>query len=166
LVSLLCDEAGGAAPAHQLYVARLFDALLVAALQRTPLTNAERHGDARITRVLAMVHDNPAERWTLARLAKAAGMSRATFSRRFAVHTGASPLGYVSELRMERARSLLARGDEPVSAVAVAVGYASLFAFSRAFKRHVGCAPTVYRVRERGSRPIAMACGSALRLAA
>jgi transcriptional regulator GlxA family with amidase domain len=43
---------------------------------------------------------------------------------------------------MERARDLLARGEGSVSEVAYAVGYASLAAFSRAYREHYGHAPS------------------------
>jgi AraC-like DNA-binding protein len=67
--------------------------------------------DGRIARALAAVAARPDERWTVAKLAKVAGLSRAAFARRFAAEVGAPPLRHVAALRMHRAAELLARTD-------------------------------------------------------
>jgi signal transduction histidine kinase/ligand-binding sensor domain-containing protein/DNA-binding response OmpR family regulator len=76
------------------------------------------------------------------RLADALHVSRATLTRRLTALTGESPGALLRRLRMERARDLLARGEGSVSEVAYAVGYASLAAFSRAYREHYGHAPS------------------------
>ncbi|WP_437719846.1 AraC family transcriptional regulator [Sorangium sp. So ce861] len=105
--------------------------------------------DRRVARVLRLMQERPAERWTLEALAKAAGLSRAALARRFLAELGVPPLRYLAELRMQRAAELLAEGDGSLAAVAAEVGYDSEFAFSRAFKRHTGEAPGAFRRRSR-----------------
>ena len=86
-----------------------------------------------------------AARLSVAGLARAVGLSRAAFARRFVLATGVSPLRFLNALRLERAAQLLGETDAGLAEVAEKVGYASEFAFSRAFKRHHGVAPSVYR---------------------
>jgi AraC-like DNA-binding protein len=86
-----------------------------------------------------------ATRWTVSSLARKAGMSRPVFARRFQAAFGSSPLRYLTARRMERARELLETEALSLAAVAERVGYASQFAFNRAFKRHFSLPPGVYR---------------------
>ena len=106
--------------------------------------------DRRIARVLAAVRERPAERWTLARMAKLAGMSRAAFIRLFTATTGLPPLTYVTRWRIELAQALLAETDEAAAAIAERVGYGSVFAFTRAFTRLTGKPPILFRRIARG----------------
>jgi transcriptional regulator GlxA family with amidase domain len=106
--------------------------------------------DTRVARALDALAARPAERWTVAKLAKVAALSRAAFARRFAAEVGAPPLRHLTALRMTRAAELLATTDAPLAEIASLVGYANEFALSRAFRRHTGRPPGVYRrsVRE------------------
>lgn len=104
-----------------------------------------RTADQHLARALDAIHDEPGRRWTVEQLAAAATMSRSAFAERFRAETGASPLGYVTEVRMARARSLLADGAL-VTDVARRLGYGSDDGFSRAFRRHhEGVSPSVWR---------------------
>jgi AraC-like DNA-binding protein len=105
--------------------------------------------DPRIARALQRLRAQPAEPWTVAALAKAAGLSRAAFARRFLAEVGAPPLHHLAELRMQLAARLLAEGEASLASIAAEVGYESEFAFGRAFKRHTGEAPGAYRRRIR-----------------
>jgi len=119
--------------------------------------------DSRVRRALAALDRAIAERWTVERLATVSGMSRAQFARRFKAAFGVSPVDYLIRRRMERARELLERTDDSLHEIAVAVGYESEFAFNRAFRRHHGTPPGVFRRLQR--TPIATSAVS-LRLAA
>ncbi|MEV0621829.1 AraC family transcriptional regulator [Nonomuraea sp. NPDC050404] len=98
--------------------------------------------DPRIGRALRLMHDRPAHSWTVASLGAEAGMSRATFARRFADLVGQPPLVYLTEWRMTLAADLLRRPGATVASVARKVGYADGFAFSNAFKRVRGVPPS------------------------
>lgn len=88
-------------------------------------------------------------RWTVASLAKVAGMSRAAYARRFAFDVGTTPLKYLAELRLSRAAKLFVEVDASLGVAAQAIGYESEFALSRAFKRKFGEAPASFRRRHR-----------------
>lgn len=97
--------------------------------------------DRRFATVLALMHEQPGKNWSLPELAKAAGMSRATFALHFKVAAGMGPLGYLTEWRMRLAERALAHDDISIAKLAESLGYASESAFSHAFKRVTGRAP-------------------------
>jgi AraC-like DNA-binding protein len=103
--------------------------------------------DPRIGRSLALIHQRPQRDWELARLAEAAGMSRTAFSVKFRELVGEPPLKYAARCRMDRAAGLLRSSQAPIARVAERVGYESEVGFGRAFKRHTGFSPAVYRRR-------------------
>lgn len=112
-----------------------------------------RPRDSRIARALDAIRARPAERWTVAKLAKIAGLSRAAFARRFLAEVGAPPLRHLATLRMRRAAELLDATDASLAEVAAVVGYANEFALSRAFRRHLGEPPGHFRRRVRAATP-------------
>ncbi len=97
--------------------------------------------DQQLAPALHLMHGEPGRSWQLGELAKAAGMSRTTFSTRFRAAAGVPPLAYLTEWRMRLARRALQEGSTPVSAIAYSLGYTSESAFSHAFKRTTGVAP-------------------------
>jgi transcriptional regulator GlxA family with amidase domain len=130
-------------------VESLFEVVLAAIGQRS-LPSARSFSerpriDVRIARVLARVRGRLSERWTIAKMAKLAGMSRAAFVRLFTASTGAPPLTYVTRLRIEVAQVLLAETDEAAAVIAERIGYGSVYAFSRAFTRLTGKPPILFR---------------------
>ena len=78
-------------------------------------------------------------------MARAAGLSRAHFSREFRRTFGESPHAYLLTRRLERAASLLRMTDRPVTEVCWSVGLQSLGSFTTSFTRTYGMSPTVYR---------------------
>ncbi|GAA0251553.1 AraC family transcriptional regulator [Actinomadura nitritigenes] len=101
--------------------------------------------DPAVAAALRGVHDEPGRPWTVRSLAERAGLSRAAFARRFTATVGAPPLAYATWWRMTVAARLLRDTDLPLRAVAERVGYASEFAFAKAFKREFAEAPGRFR---------------------
>ncbi|MEU6747826.1 AraC family transcriptional regulator [Spirillospora sp. NPDC046719] len=101
--------------------------------------------DPAVAAALRSVHDEPGRPWTVRSLAERAGLSRAAFARRFTATVGAPPLAYATWWRMTVAARLLRDTDLPLRAVAERVGYASEFAFAKAFKREFAEAPGRFR---------------------
>lgn len=101
--------------------------------------------DPPVAAALRAIHSAPAEPWTVQRLAAEGGVSRSTFAQRFAAAVGMPPLGYLTWWRMTRAAMLLRDTDLPARSVAGRVGYASEYAFAKAFKRETGLAPGRFR---------------------
>ena len=78
-------------------------------------------------------------------MAKAAGLSRAHFSREFRRTFGESPHSYLLTRRLERAAARLRMTDWPVADVCWSVGLQSLGSFTTSFTRTYGMSPTAYR---------------------
>ncbi|MFE2407524.1 GlxA family transcriptional regulator [Kitasatospora sp. NPDC059408] len=82
-------------------------------------------------------------------LAARVTMSERHFARVFRAETGTTPGAYVEQLRLEAARRLLERTDQPLPAVARACGFGSVETVHRVFRDHLGATPTAYRRRFR-----------------
>ncbi|MFT4280072.1 helix-turn-helix transcriptional regulator [Microbacterium sp.] len=91
-------------------------------------------------------------------LARGAHMSAGHLSRQFLAAHGESPYSYLMTRRIERAMTLLRRGDLSVTEVCFAVGYQSLGTFSTRFAELVGVPPSVYRERGAEVRPGMIPC--------
>lgn len=78
-------------------------------------------------------------------LARAAGLSRAHFSRQFRRVFGESPHSYLLTRRLERAGAMLRTTDRSVADICIAVGLQSVGSFTSSFRRHFGTTPTEYR---------------------
>jgi AraC-like DNA-binding protein len=153
IVELLAMEVGARRPGARAAAARLFDTLLIAAIRRWLDRQAEGEApswlrglhDPALARVLAVLHERPAEPWTVEALAQEVHMSRATLARRFAEVVGEPPLTYLARWRMHLAAQRLKYSTDTVEAIARQVGYTSEYAFNRAFARHRGQPPGRYR---------------------
>ena len=86
-------------------------------------------------------------------MARAAGLSRAHFSREFRRAFGESPRAYLLTRRLERAAALLRTTDRSVADICLTVGWQSIGSFTTSFSRMFGMSPTVYR----GAHPPASA---------
>ncbi len=145
--ALLWEEADANRCAHGLLLARACEVLVIQLLRHAIAHRLVDTGllsglaDARLMRVLAAVHADPAAPWTLPRMAEVAHMSRARFAAHFARVLGETPGDYLGRWRMGVARSLLTQGL-PVKQVAEETGYASASALTRAFARRMGQAPS------------------------
>jgi AraC-like DNA-binding protein len=84
----------------------------------------------------------------VAALARTALMSSGYFSRSFRAAYGESPYSYLMTRRIERAMTLLRRGDLSVTDVCFEVGCSSLGSFSTRFTELVGDSPSAYQAQD------------------
>ena len=101
--------------------------------------------DQQVGQALALLHAHPHEPWTVGSLADRVALSRSAFATKFAQLVGEPPLRYLTRLRLNTACARLGSSDAKLSAIAAAVGYESVAAFAKAFKRSVGVTPGEYR---------------------
>ena len=78
-------------------------------------------------------------------LAGIAHMSKRSFIRAFQAATGASPIAYLIQLRINRATALLRDSDAPVTDIAFRAGFADSNYFTRQFRKLTGISPRSYR---------------------
>ena len=78
-------------------------------------------------------------------LAEVAGMSTVYFRKLFTQVMGVSPMAYARQLRIEKAKQMLHSDYGSLSQVALSLGYANLYDFSRDFKKHTGIPPSEYQ---------------------
>jgi AraC-like DNA-binding protein/mannose-6-phosphate isomerase-like protein (cupin superfamily) len=139
-------------------IAKLSELLFVEAVsQYVASLSADRRGwlaglrDPQIGRALALLHARPAEGWTTEALALEVGMSRSVLAERFTLLVGQPPMHYLTLWRMHLAEERLREGRGSLAQIALAVGYESEAAFSRAFKREFGAAPGEWRANLRSN---------------
>jgi AraC-like DNA-binding protein len=80
-------------------------------------------------------------------LARAAGLSRAHFTREFRRTFGETPHAYLLTRRLERAAALLRGTDRSVADICFSVGLGSVGSFTTSFTRRFGVSPTAYRAQ-------------------
>ena len=151
LLTIAAAESGRARPGGENVLGRLSELIFVETIRRYLETLAPSESgwlsalrDPVIGQALAALHAGAHEAWTVERLARVVGVSRSILAERFTAVVGQPPMQYLALWRMQLASRVLADGGT-VAAAAAAVGYESEAAFSRAFKKLVGRAPSTWR---------------------
>ena len=129
---------------------RLCHLLFLYVLRQQVIDNPELGGLAALGRqpafanLLEQLIAHPADAWTLESMAACTGLSRSAFFKRFNELCGQSPGQVLLMMRMRHACQLF-KQDQTVADVALAVGYQSVAAFTRAFYKVTGQQPGAYR---------------------
>jgi AraC-like DNA-binding protein len=108
--------------------------------------------DPRILRAIDRMLRDHAEELTVAGLAKDALMTPRHFERCFKDAVGTTPRRYLIEVRLAAARQLLESGDQPVTEVALDVGFRQASHFIETFRRATGTTPGEYRAARRAAK--------------
>jgi AraC-like DNA-binding protein len=99
----------------------------------------------RLRRAKQYLTDNLSSEIRLEDVAAAAGLSPYHFCRQFKQATGVSPLRYVLEMRIERARRLIVDTDNSIVDVSLSLGFSSQSHFTVIFRKLTGLTPRRYR---------------------
>jgi AraC family transcriptional regulator len=101
----------------------------------------------KLRRAIKFITDNLEQEQdiALAVVAKKVGMSRYHFSRAFKQSMGLSPINYIAQQRIERAKKLLAETDLPIAEIALRAGFSGQSHFTTFFRRLVGATPRSFR---------------------
>jgi AraC-like DNA-binding protein len=149
LLRLIGDEVDLSKKPSEALLGLLFRGLLLYASRMAVAEPLPRWGrpvrDRRVERALELLDRDPSRLWSVELLSRAVGLSRPALARRFVQILHLSPMRYLARRRMDLAANLLTTSDAGLAEVASRVGYQSEFAFGRAFKRHYGVPPGVYR---------------------
>jgi AraC-like DNA-binding protein len=148
MIELIMEECASEEPGKEMVLQRMLEVLLIEALRwrgiaaddaRAGLLNGMRV--PALARVLRAMHADVRANWTVADLAKIAGLSRSAFAARFAEVLGCGPIEYLARWRMALAKDALMRGVKTLDRIADEIGYESASAFSTAFRKRLGCPP-------------------------
>jgi AraC-like DNA-binding protein len=152
LLPLLADEIVKDTPGQDAVLDRLLDLLLIAVLRAwfarpdaDPPAWYVGQADPVVGPALRLLQHHPEHPWTVAELAAAGGVSRASFARRFTDLVGEPPMAFLTGWRLALAADLLRDPGATVASVARKVGYSTAFALSTAFKREFGLSPRDHR---------------------
>lgn len=161
IIDLIMDEYATERPGRHAILQRFLEAMLVEALRWPGLCHESLSPgliaglrDSSISSALRSMHANVRHNWTVAELAKQAGMSRSSFASRFVTTLGCAPMEYLSRWRMSLAQDALSRGGKSLDQLAEEIGYESASAFSTAFRKRSGCAPGAFARTARESRQL------------
>ncbi|HTP35085.1 MAG TPA: AraC family transcriptional regulator [Candidatus Acidoferrales bacterium] len=150
------QEADASRAGGEAVLAKLSELLFVETLRRYMAEQpAEQTGwlagarDPEVGKALALVHRHPARPWTIADLAREAGLSRSVLAERFRHYLGEPPISYLTRWRLQLGAQMLKSSSRSVAEVSAEVGYESEAAFNRAFKREYGVPPARFRSESR-----------------
>jgi AraC-like DNA-binding protein len=140
----------------EIVVAKLSEALFAETLRRyVDLLPPGQTGwlagarDPDVGNALALVHRQPSDPWTIAKLARQVGVSRSVLAERFRHFLGVPPMAYLTRWRVQLGAQLLTSTSRSVAQIADEVGYESEPAFNRAFKREFGSPPARFRMKSK-----------------
>jgi AraC family transcriptional regulator len=151
LLRLLLKESETGGQCGTLYAESLMTALAVRLLHVARLHTPRKSARSAplplraLRRVLERMRADASANLDLATLAAESGYSRAHFLRTFRAATGQTPHRYLLELRLERARALVASRSMPLIAIAELCGFSSHAHLSNAFRSRFGVSPSVYQ---------------------
>ncbi|MET0329424.1 MAG: AraC family transcriptional regulator [Luteimonas sp.] len=131
----------GRVPDHR---TRLWVPLLVEAL-----LGDDARPVSRLARLLSMVEAQPGRNWTVAEMARQIDVSASRLHARFQQELGQTPHAWLADVRIARARHLLAQTTLPIAEIAGVCGYGDQSALTRAMRRAIGCTPALWRRQAR-----------------
>ena len=116
-------------------------------LRRIALSSDETSAASteKILRVCRHMQNTLADDLPISVFAKLCHLSESRFTHLFREIIGKSPISYLTEARIQRAKELLEYSSLPIAEVGAAVGYSNPYYFSRIFKRHTALSPSEYR---------------------
>jgi AraC-like DNA-binding protein len=136
--------ATSSANAHDHAESRLLE--LFARLSAKSLHDTSRAASCKpqIGRTKQLIDESPELPWSLAELARAAGLSRYQLIRGFACELGLTPHSYIVQRRLELAKRLM-RARRSLAEVAMSAGFSDQSHLTRKFVRQYGVTPSRYR---------------------
>jgi AraC-like DNA-binding protein len=129
------------------FVATAIFSQIVASLSRSydHSPGADSRNRPRIAEAISHLETNADQPTSLTQLAQVARMSRRSLIRAFHEATGATPIAYWNQLRINRAAALLRSCPDPITEIAFRVGFSDSNYFTRQFRKRLGLSPRRYR---------------------
>src|SRR5712692_5478535 len=148
----MLEEASLNRPGGACLLGRLAELLFVEVLRRHMEELGENESgwlaalrDTTVGKALQLMHGDLAHPWTVEGLGRSVGLSRSALAERFRHLLGEPLMQYLTRWRLQIAAQFLRDTDQGIADIAAQVGYASEFAFNRAFKRFADEPPASWR---------------------
>lgn len=113
------------------------------------IRNNKRENFPEIDRVISYIYENLANEITLEELAEIAGFEKNYFTRKFKRQTNRTPIIFIRDKRIEKAKQLLRYSDMNVSQIALETGFKTVHYFSEVFRMCTGERPSEYREKNK-----------------
>jgi AraC-like DNA-binding protein len=126
-------------------------AILGLVQERVQKVGAGRRMSAAVREAQNRILRRAGETLDFAVLARSLGLSYTSFRRQFRTQTGVAPARFQRDIRLNRARELLAATELSISEIAQQIGVDTVFYFSRMFKAKTGLSPKAYRAQVRAA---------------
>lgn len=99
-----------------------------------------------VKKIISYLNENYNKKISLDQIARNMYLSPVYISKIFKEETGESPINYLIQIRLEKAKDMLEQGKEKsIKNVATIVGYDDVYHFSKLFKKHYGISPLYYK---------------------
>ena len=150
-LKLVVSETSMSQPGKGVLIDRITEVLFIQVIRAYMQLNNQSDNflaalkDKQLSMALTAMHQHPEKNWTLELLASEAGMSRCIFASRFHTLVGMTPMKYLLNCRMQRAKEHIERSSDSLFTIAEQVGYTSDSAFKKAFKRFFNRTPASFR---------------------
>ena len=133
-------------------VSRLLEVIFIQAIRHQCDKNSDPNipfltavTDKNLKPAIEAMHQYPEQAWTLSQLAKLSNMSRGRFAQRFKELLGQTPIQYLTDWRLQKAKRLLKETNFSIAEVGFRSGYQSLPSFTRRFGKQFGISPGAFR---------------------
>lgn len=131
-------------PTYKLEIMKKIYSLLLLLLQQKPPKYTPSYKQNKIAPSIEYILNNYNKKITNELLAEISSLSVVYFRKLFTETLGISPIAYVNNLRIKKAKEILSSDYDSLSDVAYSLGFANLYDFSRTFKKHTGLSPSSY----------------------
>lgn len=118
------------------------------------VTPVQTPSDVRIRAAIRYIEENIADPLPLEPLASLTGYSLSRFKTKFREEIGQTPAGYITALKVERAKEALRQSDQSITDIAYSLGWSSSNYFCAVFKKLMGVSPLKYRRQSRAETSV------------
>lgn len=139
-------------PAAVLKAQSLFGLIFALILENVPAdsdSKGNRSSDLSLLKnMVSYIQVHYSEKITLQQLAKSENIGQTKCCKLFQTYLNRSPIGYLSDYRLNKSAVLLRNTDLPVTEIAYTVGYGGASYYTESFRKWIGCTPSEYRNRK------------------
>jgi transcriptional regulator GlxA family with amidase domain len=141
----LIEKYGSPCLAAQCAKSFLVDSGIVSQASYSMFNANKSHGDKNILNAQELIESNFAGTMKMKDLARQVGISPRHFIRRFKTATGETPLRYLQQVRVDKAKDLLETTPETINEITKIIGYENDSSFRKLFNEATGLSPSKYR---------------------